>query len=127
MPTKPGPRPYKPTATQRRRVARGIAVGLTLEQLAADLGMAYGTLRAVFSSEIKTARVRVRLDNVDRLDKAAAAGNVSAMKTLLEMTDRWRPDLDEDEEDDGAWEDAVPNLSRNPEIRKNGKTAGFED
>ena len=42
MASKPGPRPFKPTATQRRRVARGIAVGLTLEQLAADLGMAYG-------------------------------------------------------------------------------------
>ena len=33
--------PYKPTATQRRRVMRGVAIGLTLEQLATDLGMAY--------------------------------------------------------------------------------------
>jgi hypothetical protein len=39
------------------------------------------------------------------------------MKALLQMTERWRPDLDEDEEDDAAWEDVVPNLSRKPEIR----------
>jgi hypothetical protein len=36
------------------------------------------------------------------------------------MTDRWRPDLDDDEDDD-AWADVVgdnvPNLSRNPEIQ----------
>ena len=124
---KRGPKPMKPTSAQRRRVMRGIAIGLTLEELATDLGMAYGTMRQVFANEIKTARIRARLDTVDLLHKAAAAGNVSAMKTLLEMAERWRPALDDDEEDDGAWEDAVPNLSRNPEIQKNGKTAGFED
>jgi AraC-like DNA-binding protein len=114
----------KPTAAQRRRVMRGIAVGLTLEQLADDLDVSIRTLRRAFASEIKTARVRVRLDTVDLLHKAANGGNVSAMKTLLEMADRWRPDLDEDEEDDNAWEDVGPNLAR---IHENGKTAGFED
>ena len=68
--------------------------GLTLEELATDLGMSYRTVRRAFAGEIKTARVRVRLDTVDLLHKAANGGNVSAMKTLLEMTDRWRPDLD---------------------------------
>lgn len=124
---KPGPRPYKPTATQRRRVMRGIAVGLTLEELATDLGMSERTVRRAFANEIKIARTRVRLDTVDLLQKAANGGNVSAMKTLLEMTDRWRPELDEDEEDDDAWADTGPNLAGNPEIHKNGKTAGFED
>ena len=126
MATKLGRPAYKPTATQRRRVMRGVAIGLTLEQLATDLGMAYGTMRRIFANEIKTARVRARLDTVDLLYKAANGGNVSAMKTLLEMTDRWRPDL-EDEEDDEAWEDVGPNLAGNPEIQKNGKTAGFKD
>ncbi|HEY6702094.1 MAG TPA: hypothetical protein VI137_15025 [Pseudolabrys sp.] len=121
MRKKPGPPAYKPTATQRRRVMRGIASGLTLEELATDLGMAYGTMRRVFANEIKTARVRLILDNLDRLHEAADSGNVSAMKTLLHMMQRWRPDL-EDEEDDDAWEDTVPNLSRNPEIQ-NGKIA----
>jgi hypothetical protein len=112
----------KPTANQKRRVMRGVAVGLTLEQLADDLGMAYGTMRRVFANEIKTARLT--LDTVDRLWKAANSGNVSAMKTLLEMAQRYRPDLDDDEDD--AWED-VPISSRNPEIQQNGKTARFED
>ena len=122
MASKPGPRPYKPTANQKRRVMRGVAIGLTLEELATDLGMAYGTMRRVFASEIKTARVRLILDNVDRLHEAAEGGNVSAMKTLLQMMQRYRPDFDDDvEEDDDVWEDTVPNLSRNPEIQ-NGKT-----
>lgn len=121
MATKLGRPAYKPTATQRRRVMRGVAIGLTLEQLATDLGMAYGTMRRIFANEIKTARVRARLDTVDLLYKAANGGNVSAMKTLLEMTDCWRPDLEDDAEDDDAWEDVVPNLSRNPEIRNDGK------
>ena len=124
MASKPGPRPFKPTRIQRRRVMHGVAIGLTLEELATDLGIPYGTMRRVFANEIKTARVRVRLDTVDLLSKAANSGNVSAMKALLQMTDRWRPDLDDDEDDD-AWADVVgdngPNLSRNLEIQ-NGKT-----
>jgi len=115
-PRKPGPIAFKPTATQRRRVMRGIAIGLTLQQLAEDLGVAYGTMRRVFAAEIKTARVRVRLDTADLLYKAARRGSVSAMKALLQMTDRWRPELDEDD-DDASWEAAVPpDLSRNVEI-----------
>jgi hypothetical protein len=126
MAAKLGRPAYKPTATQRRRVMRGIAIGLTLEELATDLGIPYGTMRRAFASEIKTARVRLKLDIADGLFKAAGGGNVSAMKTLLQMMQRWRPDL-EDEEDEDAWADVVPNLSRNPEFQKNGKTAGFED
>ena len=125
MASKPGPRPFKPTRIQRRRVMHGVAIGLTLEELATDLGMAYGTMRRVFANEIKMARTRVRLDTVDLLSKAANSGNVSAMKALLQMTDRWRPDLDDDEDDD-TWADVVGdnglNLSRNPEIQ-NGKIA----
>jgi hypothetical protein len=125
MASKPGPRPFKPTRIQRRRVMHGVAIGLTLEELATDLGMAYGTMRRVFANEIKMARTRVRLDTVDLLSKAANSGNVSAMKALLQMTDRWRPDLDDDEDDD-TWADVVGdnglNLSRNQEIQ-NGKIA----
>jgi hypothetical protein len=127
MARKPGPPAFKPTATQRRRVTRGIAVGLTMQQLADDLDVSIATVRRVFANEIKRARVNAILDNVDRLDKAASSGNVSAIKTLLQMMQRYRPDLDEDEEDDDAWEDTVPNLSGNQEFQKNGKTAGFED
>jgi len=115
MTKKPGPPAYKPTATQRRRVMRGIAAGLTLEQLAADLDMACGTMRRVFASEIKTARVRLILDNLDRLHEAADSGNVSAMRELARMMQPRAHDP-EDTEDDDAWSDVFPNLSRNAEI-----------
>jgi hypothetical protein len=116
MAKKPGPPAYKPTATQRLRAMRGIAIGLTLEQLAADLDMPLGTMRRVFASEIKMARTRLILDNLDRLHEAADGGNVSAMKALAQMMRPRKIDL-EDTEDDDAWADVVPNLSRNLEIQ----------
>lgn len=119
MAKKPGPPAYKPTATERRRVMRGIAIGLTLEQLAADLDMAFNTMRRAFAAEIKTARVRLILDNLDRLHEAADGGNVSAMKTLAQMMMEPPADYEDTEEDD-EWADVVgdnfPNLGRNQEI-----------
>jgi hypothetical protein len=115
MSKKPGPPAYKPTATQRRRLMRGIAAGLTLNELADDLGMAYGTMRRVFASEIKTARVRLILDNLDRLHTAADDGNVSAMRELARIMQPRARDPEDTEEDD-TWADVFPNLSRNMEI-----------
>ena len=101
------PRIWKPTATQRRRLMRGIAVGLTLPQLALDLGMPEGTMRRVFANEIKTARVRLILDNLDRLHEAADGGNVSAMRGLAKMM--MQPGAgSEDAADDDTWSDVEP-------------------
>lgn len=115
MVKKPGPRPFKPTTTQRRRVMRGIAVGLTMQQLADDLGMSIRTVRNAFGAEIKTARVRLILDNLDRLHTAADGGNVSAMRELARMM---QPRADEDTEDDDTWADIVPNFAGNSETQK---------
>ena len=116
MAKKPGPPAYKPTATQRRRVMRGIAIGLTLDQLAADLDMAGRSMRRVFAQEIKTARTRLILDNLDRLHEAADNGNVSAMKALAQMMMQPRADR-ADADDDSAWADvSVPNLAQSAEI-----------
>jgi hypothetical protein len=76
---------FKPTANLRRRLIRGIAVGLKLDELALDLDMAESTMRRVFAKEIKTARVRLVLDNLERLHRAADKGNVSAMRELVRM------------------------------------------
>lgn len=100
---KPGRPPFKPTAKQRRRVVHGIAIGLTLEQLALDIGVPSSTMRLHFAVEIKTARVSVILENVDRLDRAAKRGNVSAARTLLRMT---QPRLVEEHERDD-WADVA--------------------
>jgi hypothetical protein len=107
---------HKPTATQRRRIMRGIAIGLTLEQLAAYLDMPLGSMRRTFADEIKTARTRLILDNLDRLYEAADTGNVSAMKALATMMQSpAKPQ--EAEEDDGHWAQVADDiLSRNQEF-----------
>ena len=115
MAAKPGRPAYKPTATQRRRVMRGIAVGLTMQQLADDLDVSMSTVRRAFAAEIKKARVRLILDNLDRLHQAADNGNVSAMRELARMMQP-RPGDHEDTEDDDAWADIIPNLNGNLEI-----------
>jgi hypothetical protein len=107
---------FKPTATQRRRIMLGIASGLTLDQLALDLAVPSSTMRRALAVEIKTARVRVILDNLDRLDRAARRGNISAVRALLKMVmEPVQPAVD----DEDQWADVVSDrafLSRNPEI-----------
>ena len=113
MAKKPGPTAYKPTATQRRRVMRGIAVGLTMQQIADDLDLSESTLRRAFGRDVSKARVRLILDNLDRLHKAADDGNV-AMKALAQMM---QPRTSADAEDDG-WSDVIPNFGGNAEIQE---------
>jgi hypothetical protein len=63
-------------------------------------------MRRVFASEIKTARVRMILDNLDRLHEAADNGNVSAMRALASMmqpTDK----TEADDEDEDQWADVI--------------------
>ena len=74
------------------------------------------TVRRLFASEIKIARVRLILDNLDRLHTAADSGNVAAMKTLAQMMQVPVQGTDLDAEDDAAWADIVPNLGGNLEI-----------
>jgi hypothetical protein len=107
---------YKPTATQRRRIMRGIAIGLTLEQLALDLEMPERSMRRIFDNEIKLGRVRTILENLDRLHAAADRGNVSAMKSLAQlMQSPAKPH--EAEEDDGHWAQVVEDvMAGNQEI-----------
>jgi hypothetical protein len=108
---------YRPTATQRRRIMRGIAVGLTLQQLADDLSMPLGSMRRTFAHEIKTARVRLILDNLDRLHAVADRGNVSAMKALAVMMQPTAKAEDAERED--TWSDVASDpafLSRNLDL-----------
>jgi hypothetical protein len=109
---KPGPRAYKPTATQCRRVMRGVAAGLTLPQLAAEIDMPERTMRRVFAASIKIARTRLILDNLDRLHDAADGGNVAAMRQLASMM--MLPTAEPDGLD--TWDDVVAetgDLARN--------------
>lgn len=78
---------------------RGIAAGLTLQQIAADIDVPMGTMRRTFAVELKTARVRLILDNLDRLHAAANRGSVAAMKELARLM---QPPA-EPKDDDGQW------------------------
>jgi hypothetical protein len=84
---KPGPRPFKPTSEQRRRVELAIATGMTLPAIAAALDISRSTLSKLFAAEIGSGRAKRRLENVCRLDKQAAAGNTAATKALLVLID----------------------------------------
>jgi hypothetical protein len=108
----------EPTATQRRRLARGIAIGLTLEQLAVAIDMPLGTMKRVLADDIKKARIRLILDNLDRLHDAADAGNVAAMKQLATMMQEAAKQQHPAEGDD-RWADLVDGvLSQNGDFQK---------
>ncbi len=62
-----------------------VAAGLSVAEVADVLGISQPTLRDRFGTEIKNGRQRMLLENVLRLDNAAARGSVSAMKFLVTM------------------------------------------
>jgi AcrR family transcriptional regulator len=75
-------RAFKPTTRERRRVE--LLIGeISEDAIAETLGIARGTLRKHFASELRLGYARVLADNLERLDKAASKGNVAAMRALL--------------------------------------------
>lgn len=82
---RPGPKPFVPTLADRHRVQLAIAVGMTLPEIASALDISRSSLSKLFSADIASGRAKRRLDNVCRLDRAAAAGSVAAMRTLATM------------------------------------------
>ncbi len=71
--------------TTGNRVAIAVAAGLSVAEVADVLGISEPTLRHRFAGEIKNGRQRMLLENLLRLDRAAARGSVSAMKALVSM------------------------------------------
>jgi hypothetical protein len=76
-------------------------------------------MRRAFASEIKTARVRLILDNLDRLHEAADRGSVSAMRALAGMM---QPSALPQEEEDDQWADVVGEYEQKTGFSINGKT-----
>jgi AraC-like DNA-binding protein len=82
--------PFKPTRRQRRRVE--LLAGEASEvAIAQQLGVSLPTLRKHFAAELEFGRLRVLADALERLDRAAAKGNVSAAKALVARKDPLRP------------------------------------
>lgn len=82
QPSKGGRPPFKPTATQRDRVALLAAGGIPQPAIAAMLGCCERTLRNCFKAELETGRGVKRAENLERLEAAAKGGSIGAMKTL---------------------------------------------
>ena len=102
---------------------------MSLELIADALEVSRRTLCRSFARELAIGRAKKMLENIRRLDAAAAAGNVSAMKYFHAlMLDRHGPDEDVGEDKWAAVanqigadmdEEANPNLPKNSEFWKN--------
>lgn len=73
---------FVPTKAQRSKVMLLMARGLSEQTIADVIGVSHMTLRKHFHTEITGGRERKIAENMERLDRAAAKGNVSAMKYL---------------------------------------------
>ena len=79
---KPGPKPAAPTAAQRRRVELAVAIGMTVDEVAAAIGMPRRSVYRHFAHEIAAGRAKRLLESARRLDAMAEAGNASAARYL---------------------------------------------
>ena len=79
---KRGPEGFVPTKAQREKVKLYLAGGISEPVVAHRLGISQNTLRKHFADELEFGRDMKRADNLERLEKAATKGNVSAMKHL---------------------------------------------
>ena len=79
---KPGPKPVVPSSADRQNVMLAIAAGMSLETIANAMEVSRRTLCRSFARELAIGRSKKTLENIRRLDAAAASGNVSAMKFL---------------------------------------------
>lgn len=114
-PSRGGRPPKRPTKRQRHAVIVAVSIGLTVDQIAAATEMSRRSVYCHFKDELATGRAKRLLANAVRLDAAAEAGNVSAMKYLHAlMMDHPSSEADED-----RWADVAEQVSaQNPEFGK---------
>src|SRR5512139_189646 len=74
---------FKPNKRMRDKVMLLVGSGMGEVQIASVLNVSRGTLRTHFAEELANGRARKQEENLERLQKAADAGNVTAMKVLL--------------------------------------------
>ena len=81
-PSKGGRRPFVPTRRQRDKATLLIAAGFPEPAIAIAIGCCQNTLRRYFATELENGRAIRRAQNLQRLERAAAAGSVGAMRIL---------------------------------------------
>ena len=125
--SQPGPKPLVPSSTDRHSVMLAVAAGMSLELIADALEISRRTLCRTFGRELAIGRAKKMLENITRLDAAAAAGNIGAAKYLHGLMtnpgnktgedDKWAAVANQVEADMEA--EANPNLPKNSEFWKN--------
>ena len=81
-PSKGGRRAFVPTRRQRDKATLLAAASFSEPQIATVIGCCQNTLRKHFAAEIQNGRAIRRAENLQRLEQAAAAGSVAAMRIL---------------------------------------------
>lgn len=80
-PKHPGGRPpYKPNASDRRKVAIAAGGGMSHEQIAIALGITRNTLLKYFSEELTLGAYKKRMELLEILHKTAKKGSVTAAR-----------------------------------------------
>lgn len=82
---KPGRPRFVPTDKMRDQVEWRASVGWSIENCAAELGIAVNTFKQYFSRNHEIGKIRKRGDTIDMMVTSARAGNVSAIKSLAAM------------------------------------------
>ena len=124
-----GPKPLVPSSADRQGVMLAVAASMGLESIADAMEVSRRTLCRTFARELAVGRAKKMLENLRRLDAAAKAKNVSAMKFLHTLMagrggpdeavveDKWAAIASKIEAD--MDEEANPNLPKNPKFWKN--------
>lgn len=74
---------FKPTPTQRRKVATAAGAGMAQDQIALALGITKPTLVKHFELELTTGAAVKKMEALDALHLQAKRGHVSAIKAYL--------------------------------------------
>lgn len=82
-----GSKPYQPTKAERDKVLLLSAAAMSEQEISAAIGISRATLRKHFADELKNGHARKTAENLARLEGAAKAGNVAAMKFLAARLD----------------------------------------
>jgi len=83
----PGRKRYEPTDADRRRVSLLLADNQRKDLIARLLEISLPTFEKAFAEELEMAAISLIAKNLERLDRAAAAGKVAAMKHLQDRLD----------------------------------------
>jgi AraC-like DNA-binding protein len=91
-PTRPkgkstGRKRYEPSDRDRKRVALLLADNQRKDLIARLMGVSLPTFEKAFADEIEMASISLVAANLERLEKAASAGKVAAMKHLQDRLD----------------------------------------